>query len=588
MNRWLYIAVIITLSILAAGDVGATRPEGLYVVTTYPFISDIAGNILGDYGVAESLLRPGRHASTYEFTPSDSEKAYLADLFLYVGYGSELAIGGNVAGLRDGEGVVSILDLMARHEPRVYINPYFWHDVGLTIRLVEELAHLFSEIDPGHRDVYMANAERYIDALEELDRWVSQTLSDPGIRSRSIFMVRNGLMYYAERYGIEIAGYVTGAAGVYEPATAWVVQQFEDVVLSGEAVIIIEYEELGTTLREVVETLAEEAGLETHGYVVLESLAPVYGVYSYVDMIRWNTEVIRNALLEGPGEAATKVASIDNPLIKPLAYDFLRRGFITLLILMAMTSAVGAYAVLRGWSIFSDALGHGAIVGLLMAYLLAMDFYLGALLIGLFIAFTVGTLERVTTLRADVIIAITFTSMLALATLIISTMGGVNISLEDVLFADVTAVSTEMMFRALFSAIGIGILLLLFHRHLLLYSIDPVSVLSMGVRIGLIHYALLLLLAVSTVSAFMSIGAIPAIAALIIPPSAAYLVSRRPSQYIGLSISIGVVSGVLGYYLSYYFNVNAGAATILVSVVAFLICLAIYLARKPPVPMHSR
>ena len=588
MRTWVYVSMAVFIALLAVGDPVQTRPEGLYIVTTYPFISDIAGNILGEYGYAESLLRPGRHASTYEFTPSDSEKAYLADLFLYVGYGSELAIASNVAGLRDGEGVLSILDLVARYEPRVYENPYFWHDVGLTMRLVEELASLFSDLAPQYEEVYMENADRYLDELESLDAWVLDMLSHPGLPTRSIFTVRNGLMYYAERYGLEVAGYITGAAGVYEPATAWVVEQFEDVVLSGEVVIIIEYEEMGTTLREVVETLAEEAGLETYGFVVLESLAPDYGVYSYVEMIRWNTEVVREALLEGAGEVAIEVASIDNPLLKPLAYDFLKRGFLTLVVLMAMTSAVGAYAVLRGWSIFSDALGHGAIVGLLMAYLLAMDFYLGALLIGLFIAFTVGTLERVTTLRADVIIAISFTSMLAIATLIISTMGGVNISLEDVLFADVTAVSSEMMTRAVLSALGIGVLLLLFHRHLLLYAIDPISAISMGVRIGLIHYALLLLLAISTVSAFMSIGAIPAIAALIVPPSAAYLVSRRPRQYIGISVSIGVFSGIVGYYLSYYSNVNAGAATILVSVAVFLVCLAIYLARKPPIPLHSR
>jgi iron/zinc/copper transport system permease protein len=264
------------------------------------------------------------------------------------------------------------------------------------------------------------------------------------------------------------------------------------------------------------------------------------------------------------------------------------RGFITLLVVMAATSVVGAFAVLRGWSIFSDALGHGAIVGLLMAYLLAIDFYIGALLIGLFIALSVGTIERITRLRADVVIALTFTTMLALATVIISNIGGVNIALEDVLFADVTAVSNEMMFRAVGSALAIGFFVILFRRHLLLYSVDPMGAISLGIRTGVMHYLYLMLLAITTVSAFMSVGAIPAIAAIIIPPATAYLISKTPRQLMMRSLAIGVSSGIIGLYASYYLNINAGAATIMVSVVAFLIAVAYYQYRKPPVPEISR
>ncbi len=586
MRLRLALFILIALILVAPTQPAYTFEDGIYIVTTYPFLEDILDIILLGIGDAEALLKPGVHPSTYEFTPIDSEKVWLADIFLYVGIGSELAIGLNGAAVRDGYNTISILDLA---EPYLTDeNPYFWHDPIKTLEVFKELVDKLANMYPEYRDRLNSNLDALEAVLVELDMELMDTLST--LEERRLFTVRNGLKYFAERYGLEIAGYITASSGVYEPSTAWVVSRLEKLVSEGLTILFVEYEEKGTTLREVLETIAEEAGIEVVGFLVIETLAPEIGVYDYFDMLRWNALLIADNL--GRSVTDDSIASLNpykgNPILEPLGYEFLVRGFITLIVLMAVTSAVGSYAVLRGWSIFSDALGHGAIVGLLMAYLLLIDFYLGALAIGIVIALIVGTLDRITNLRSDAIIAISFTTMLAIAILIISSIGGVEIALEDVLFADVTAVSSEMMYRALASSIAIAIFLFLFHRHLLLYSIDPIGAISLGIRIGLMNYIFLGLLAVATVSAFMSIGAIPAIAALIIPPSTAYLVSRRPKTYILLSSLIGVVSGVLGYYISYYFNVNAGAATIIVSVIFFLIGLAIYLWRKPPTPHIGR
>lgn len=588
--RGVLFSIAIFLVVLAVST-PAYANDGLYIVTTFPFLSDIASNIVGDRGVAESLVLYDRHVSTYELTPKDSEKIWLSDLFLYVGYSSEEAIGQYAYAIKEGRGVVNLKDLLRDEIPSIDENPYFWMDPLNTVVLVEKLSRLFGEVDPQNRDYYLSNADRYIDKLYELDGWVERLISGIPMEKRMLFTIRDSLRYYAERYGFEVVGYITGGAGVYEPSTSWVVQKFEDVVNREVKVLFIEYMEKGTTLREVIETIAGEAGVEAVGYIFVETLSYEENVTTYLDMIRKTTLVIYNALIhsemgldkdiDGPG-------LFDNPILRPFKYGFLVRGFLTLMVVMAITSLVGSFAVLRGWSIFSDALGHGAIVGLLLAYLIGIDFYIGALLIGLFIAFSVGTIERVTRLRADVVIALTFTSMLALAIIIISNLGGVNIALEDVLFADVTAVSIDMMWRAIGSALAIGSFVILFRRQLLLYSVDPMGSISLGIRSGVLHYLYLILLAVTTVSAFMSIGAIPAIAAIILPPAAAYLVSRRPKQFMALSLLIGLVSGLVGFYTSYYMNVNAGAATIMTSVLIFIVTVLIHVYRRPPVPEVSR
>ena len=585
----LYIVVIGLLTFSTVSPVAASN-NGLYIVTTFPFLSDIVSNVVGDLGMVESLVLYDRHVSTYELTPRDSEKIWLSDLFIYIGYGSEEAIGQYAIAIKEGVGILNVRDFLRDAIESIDENPYFWMDPLNTVIFVERLGRLLGDLDPINREVYMENARIYIDELMNLHNRILEKVGEIPPENRVIFSIRDSLKYYADRYGFKVLGYITGTAGVYEPATSWVVQKFEDVLSGGVYTLFIEYSEKGTTLREVIETIADEAGVEAVGYIFVETLSYEEGVTSYIEMMEWNTNLIYTYL---SGEVDELVLEsdpgiFDNPILRPFKYGFLVRGFTTLMVLMALTSLVGSFAVLRGWSIFSDALGHGAIVGLLLAYLIGLDFYLGALFIGLFIAFTVGTIERVSRLRADVVIAITFTTMLAIAIIIISNIGGVNIALEDVLFADVTAVSTEMMWRAVGSAIAIGLFVVLFRRQLLLYSIDPLGSISLGIRSGVIHYLYLILLAVTTVSAFMSVGAIPAIAAIILPPASSYLVSKRPKNFLLLSLSIGLGSGLIGFYASYYLNVNAGAATILVSAVIFLVSIAIHVYRKPPLPEISR
>jgi iron/zinc/copper transport system permease protein len=256
------------------------------------------------------------------------------------------------------------------------------------------------------------------------------------------------------------------------------------------------------------------------------------------------------------------------------------RGLVTLAAAMAVASLVGAFAVLRGWAIFGDALAHGALAGLVVAYLMGASFYLGALAAGVAVALIVTGVERRTTLRADVVIAVTFATMLSIAIVLLSRAGGATISIEDVLFADVTAVAEEMMIRTLAFSAVVAALVLAFRRQLLLYVVEPTMAAAVGVRTGLIHYTLLAVLAFTIVTAFLAIGYVPTIASMMIPPAAAYLLSRRPGEFVAKSVAIAVASAVAGFAISYLVDTNAGATAILVSAAVFAAAVALHSARR--------
>ena len=66
----------------------------------------------------------------------------------------------------------------------------------------------------------------------------------------------------------------------------------------------------------------------------------------------------------------------------PLQYEFMRRALIEVIIMGAVTGAIGTYIVLRGLSFIGDALSHAIFPGIVIAFLLGRSIFLGALLFG--------------------------------------------------------------------------------------------------------------------------------------------------------------------------------------------------------------
>ncbi|MEB3860125.1 MAG: zinc ABC transporter substrate-binding protein [Desulfurococcales archaeon] len=548
--------------------------EGLQVVVTIPVLADIVSRIAGERAHVESLVEPGISVATYELTPRDSARIEEADLFIYVGYGSEEVLGEYARSIREGAGVVRLLDVLEERGLATEDNPYFWVDPLRIVEVLDYLVGVLSEVDPQGRGYYEANAAELSKALMELDEWIRERVEAIPEDQRLLVTVRDTMRYYAERYGFEVVGYVVARPGTYEPTAKSVTGLLDAILERGVRVAFIEYEEAGTTLREVIEIISEEAGIETVGFLYIESLAPQLGVSTYEEMMRANTELLVESLSLAEASGGRRLYESSFFLLEPFRYDFMVRGTLALILAMAACSLVGAFAVIRGWAIFGDALAHGALAGLVVAYFIGASYYLGALAAGLFVALSVSSVERRTRLRADVVIAVTFVTMLSISIVLLSRSGGATISIEDVLFADVTAVSPEMMARTAVLSLAVIAFTLAIGRHLLVYVVDPTIAAAMGVRTGLLHYSLLGLLALTIVTAFFAIGYVPTIAAMMVPPAAAFILSRRPTEFILKSVSIAIGSAIAGVYASYYLDVNAGASAILFSAGIFALAVA--------------
>lgn len=266
-----------------------------------------------------------------------------------------------------------------------------------------------------------------------------------------------------------------------------------------------------------------------------------------------------------------------DPIIKffaePFQYEFIQRAIIASVTIGISCGLIGTYIMLRRLSLIGDALAHAVLPGVVAGFLIAgkseISLFLGALIAGVLTAVLISFVDRNSKIKEDTSIGIIFTGAFALGILLVSQLKQVHIDLSSYLFGDVLGVSNGDI---VLSGIIAGVIILsviLFYKQLLVTSFDPTMATIIGISTGAVHYFLMTLLSMSIVAGLQSVGVILIIAMLITPPATAYLLTDRLKVLLILSSTFGVVSAIIGLYLSYHLNFASGASIVLVAVALF-------------------
>ena len=258
-------------------------------------------------------------------------------------------------------------------------------------------------------------------------------------------------------------------------------------------------------------------------------------------------------------------------LVQPLRYPFMVRGLLASLMVGTLCAVVGTYVVLRGMAFFGDALAHAILPGVAIAYLLEINLFWGALIMGLLTAVGIGYLSRRGTIKEDTAIGVFFAASFALGVALLSTVQTYSVDLTHILFGNVLGVSdTDLWLIA-----GLGLLALLavvfLYKELLVISFDPILAATLQLPLNVLNYLLLVLIALAVVVSLQTVGVALMVAMLVTPAATAYLLTRRLWHMMIVGAIIGALSSVAGLYLSFYANVASGAAVVLVCTAFFIL-----------------
>jgi manganese/iron transport system permease protein len=290
------------------------------------------------------------------------------------------------------------------------------------------------------------------------------------------------------------------------------------------------------------------------------------------------------------------MASVVHWLVDPFAYAFMQRALIEVILMGAVTGAIGTYVVLRGLSFIGDALSHAIFPGVVIAFLLGRSVFLGALAFGLLTSASIVVLATTRRVKEDSAIGVLFAGSFALGVVLISTTRNYSRDLAAFLFGNVLGVTTTDI--ALSATVGglVLLLLVLFHKELLLVAFDREAAQAMGVPVFWVNLLLLAMVSLTIVVSLSAVGNILVVAMLVTPAATARLLTDRLPIMLGLSAAIGAVSGVVGLVISYHANVAAGGTIVLVATVLFGLVwllapshglIASIVARRRATPMES-
>jgi len=262
-----------------------------------------------------------------------------------------------------------------------------------------------------------------------------------------------------------------------------------------------------------------------------------------------------------------------DPVLAPLAYPFMARGLIAAVIVGIVCATVGTYVVLRGMAFFGDALAHAVLPGVAVGYLAGGGergpVLLWSLAAAVASSIGIGAISRRARIKEDTSIGIIFAGMFALGVALISTVRSYAVDLTHFLFGDVLGVSEgDLWLMGIVGAIVVLAILALYKEFLVL-SFDPILAATLRLPARLLEYALLVLIAVAIVISLQTVGIALVVAMLVTPAATAYLLTRRLPTMMALGAAIASVSGVVGLYLSFYFNVASGAAVVLTATLIF-------------------
>lgn len=258
---------------------------------------------------------------------------------------------------------------------------------------------------------------------------------------------------------------------------------------------------------------------------------------------------------------------------------------------------LGTFLMLRKMAMTGDAISHAVLPGLVLAFLISgtregFALIIGAGLLGVVATTLIEYLVAKVKLQADASIGITFTFLFAIGIILITFFANqVDLDQDCVLYGEIAYVPIDLwitssglnmgpriLYLAIINLLLIIVFVVLFFKELKLSTFDAQFAATVGLSTTAINYGLMGMVSYTTVSSFEAVGAILVVAFLAVPPAIAYLWSKDLKKLLALTVVIGIMISLFGYYLAYY--INSSIAGAMATVAGIMLVLSIIVHHK--------
>jgi zinc/manganese transport system substrate-binding protein len=298
---------IVCAAVLVAAWSGVARAQGkLNVMTTTEDLASIAKEVGGERIAVEAIARGYQDPHFVEAKPSFILKLQKADLLIVIGLELEIGwlpplvqqsrngkIQPGAEGYLDASQGVQKLEIptgqitRAMGDVHPLGNPHYWMDPENGKRIAKEMVDAFDRLRPGDRayfDQRLADFSTRLDAAEK--RWMATMAPYKGTK---VVTYHRSFPNFAERFGLEIVGYVEPRPGI-PPTPQHTLDLINEMKRQKVKVVLVEpYFDLKTPT-----AIGRETGARV--LVMPPSVGGVKETSDYFALFDYNINLLVNAL----------------------------------------------------------------------------------------------------------------------------------------------------------------------------------------------------------------------------------------------------------------------------------------------------
>jgi zinc transport system permease protein len=253
-----------------------------------------------------------------------------------------------------------------------------------------------------------------------------------------------------------------------------------------------------------------------------------------------------------------------------LEFDFMQRALVAAVLVGLAAPAVGVFLVQRRLALMGDGIGHVALTGVALGFLLGTAPVLTAVIVATAGAVIIELVRQHGRTSGDVALALMFYGGIAGGVLLIGLApGNTNANLLAYLFGSLTSVSPQDV--VIIAALSAALLLTLLAvgRRMFAVCHDEEFARVSGLPVRTLNILLAVMAAVTVTVAMRVVGLLLVSALMVVPVASAQQLVRGFRGTVVVALGLGVVAALAGVTGSYYADTAPGAMIVVVALGGF-------------------
>lgn len=264
-----------------------------------------------------------------------------------------------------------------------------------------------------------------------------------------------------------------------------------------------------------------------------------------------------------------------------LDFDFMRRALIAAALIGLIAPLIGVFLVQRRLALLGDGMGHVALTGVGLAFLVGTAPVPTALVVAAAGALILELIRARSRTAGDLALALVFYGGIAGGVMLTSLASGkASSALNQYLFGSLSTVATQDVLWLVGAAIVVLIILAIFGRELFAMTLDPDVAHVQGIRTTRLGILLTVLAAVTVVIGMRTVGLLLVSAIMIVPVAAAQQLTNSFRSTAVVAVILGLACSVVGLSTSFSLDVPPGPTIVLLALGVFVVMAVIAFALR--------